>query len=186
MQLRPATPADLDRLLDLDATIESSQYLHVQRTGEGLGVAWQIEPRPLRSKLVDNNPLTDDQRFALRQVLTGVEEGVGLVAEHEGDLVALAVAQVDADAQTLRLLDLRVDFDQRRQGLGSALLFQVITDARERGLRAVAAQTLTHNLPANQFLAKHGFDLTGLDTHLRSNHDLVKEAVTLFWYAALD
>jgi hypothetical protein len=26
----------------------------------------------------------------------------------------------------------------------------------------------------------------GLDTHLRSNHDLGKEAVTLFWHAALD
>ena len=29
-------------------------------------------------------------------------------------------------------------------------------------------------------------DLAGMDTHRRSNHDLVKEAVTLLWYAALD
>src|SRR5438309_11809458 len=106
MEIRPATAADLDRLLDLDATIESSEYLHVQRSGEGMGVAWQIEARPLRTKLVDNNAIDDERRVTLRQVLAGVEEGIGLVAEHEGDVVALAVAQVDAASQRLRVLGL--------------------------------------------------------------------------------
>ena len=31
-----------------------------------------------------------------------------------------------------------------------------------------------------------GFDLRGLDAARFSNHDLVKERVTLHWYAALD
>ncbi len=35
-------------------------------------------------------------------------------------------------------------------------------------------------------LAKSGFELAGVDDHRNSNHDLVKEAVTLFWYAPLD
>ena len=50
----------------------------------------------------------------------------------------------------------------------------------------VAAQTLSNNLPAGGLLTKCGFQLSGVDTRRRSNHDLVKEAVTLFWYAALD
>src|SRR3954454_12767400 len=95
MEIRPATAGDLDRLTDLDATIESSKYLHLERTGESLAVGFRLEQRPLRSKLVDNNALDDERRFALRQVLGGIEEGVGLAAEHEGDLVGLAVAQVD-------------------------------------------------------------------------------------------
>ena len=69
--------------------------------------------------------------------------------------------------------------------MGSALLFQSIQQARELGLRAVAAQTKTNNVPAANFLLRRGFDLAGLDTHFHSNHDLVKEAVTLFWYAML-
>jgi GNAT superfamily N-acetyltransferase len=186
MQIRPAVPADLDRLADIDGTIESTRYLHLERSGEGPAITWKLEERPLRSKLIDNNAPDDERRFAMRQVLAGIEEGIALAAEHEGDLVALAIAQTDAAAGVLRLIDLRVDYDQRRQGIGSALLFQIITAARERGLRAVAARTLTNNLPASQLLAKAGFDLTGLDTHLSSNHDLVKEAVSLFWYAALD
>jgi hypothetical protein len=50
----------------------------------------------------------------------------------------------------------------------------------------VAAETTTDNWPAAMLLTKCGFDLAGLDERRRTNHDLVKEAVTLFWYAALD
>ena len=61
-----------------------------------------------------------------------------------------------------------------------------IARAREMGLRAVTAISYTNNLPAAKFLLKGGLDLCGVDTHYGSNHDLVKEAVALFWYAALD
>ena len=40
--------------------------------------------------------------------------------------------------------------------------------------------------PASQFLIKSAFDLAGIDTRRHSNHDMVKEAATLIWYAALD
>ena len=29
-------------------------------------------------------------------------------------------------------------------------------------------------------------EMTGVDTHRHSNHDMVKESATIFWYAALD
>ena len=66
------------------------------------------------------------------------------------------------------------------------MMFQVIAQAREQGLRAVTAESTTDNMPAARFLLKCGFDLAGLDAQRLSNHDLVKEAVTLTWYAALD
>ena len=50
----------------------------------------------------------------------------------------------------------------------------------------MAAATLTDNYPAAQFFVKCGFELAGLDCRRWTNHDLVKEAVTLFWYASLD
>lgn len=186
MIIRPAQLDDLDRLLDIDATIESSQYLHIDRGGEGLAVNWAIEERPAREKLLDSNSISEEQRFVLKQIAGGTEEGAVLVAEHADQLVALAVARRDVERQTLHVLDVRVDYDFRRQGLGSAILFQIIAQARDSGLRAVAAHTLTNNLPAARFFSKAGFDLTGIDTHFHTNHDLVKEAVALFWYAALD
>jgi ribosomal protein S18 acetylase RimI-like enzyme len=186
MQIRPMTGSDLDRLIDIDGTIESTQYLHLEQAGQGLAVTFSLQERPLRQKLVENNPLGDDLRFELRQVVSGGDEGVALVAEHEDVLVALLLAKPDIDAGTLRILDLRVDYDARRQGLATAMLYQIIQEARNQGLRAVAAHVMTNNLPASQLLANCGFELAGVDTRRQSNHDLVKEAVTLFWYASLD
>ena len=186
MQIRPAQPDDLDGVIDIDGTIESMKYLHLERTGEGLAQTWQLQERAAREKLLDANAVDDDRRFALKQILGGVEEGIVLVAEHDGQLVALAVAQPWVENKALRLIDLRVDYDFRRQGLGTALLYQLIARARDSQMRAVTARTLTNNFPAAQFLLKAGFDLGGVDTHFLSNHDLVKEAVSLFWYAALD
>ena len=50
----------------------------------------------------------------------------------------------------------------------------------------MTAESTTDNVPAARFLLKCGFDLSGLDASRFSNHDLVKESVTLHWYAALD
>ena len=185
MQIRPAVAADLEQLTDIDGTITSTNYLHVETSGEGVSRNWKLDERPLRSKLIEPNAIDDNARFSMKQIVGGIEEGVALVAQHEGMVVASLVAQLQPANSTLQLIDLRVDFDQRGQGLGSALLFQSIQQARDMELRAMAAQTRTNNLPAANFLIKRGFDLTGLDTHLHSNHDLVKEAVTLFWYATL-
>jgi ribosomal protein S18 acetylase RimI-like enzyme len=186
MQIRPATPADVTMLGEIDATIESNDYLFVDRAGEGLARSWRVEQRPLRERLIRQLPLTDDTLFVAKQIATGIDDGLAMVAEHDGQLVALMVAQPDLSRRTLRVLDLRVDFDLRRQGLASALLFAAINHARATALRAVSAESVTDNFPAAALLAKSGFELAGIDERRNTNHDLVKEAVTLFWYAALD
>ena len=187
MEIRQATAKDPERLIDLDGTIESGEYLHVERGGEGLELSWRLERRPLRAKFADRNNLDDEGAFMLKQVTAGIEEGLAMVAEHEEVIVAALLAHArPAEGGVLHLVDLRVDYDQRRQGLGAALLFSAIQEARRRGLRAVTARTLSNNVPAANLLLKCGFDLAGLDTHRMSNHDLVKEQVTLLWYHALD
>ncbi|HLL90709.1 MAG TPA: GNAT family N-acetyltransferase [Tepidisphaeraceae bacterium] len=186
MQLRPATPADVTMVGDIDATIEATRYLHLDRTGQGFAMHWRLEERPLREKLVRGNPLAEDHAFTLRQIAGGADEGLAVVAEHDGVLVALLLSQPDPVRQVLRVLDVRVDYDHRRQGLATALLFQAVNHARDLGLRAVATESTTANLPACQLLAKTGFELAGVDERRNTNHDLVKEAVTLFWYAPLD
>ena len=186
MEIRPVQPGDLDDLFEIDGTVESSEYLHLERTGEGFAVSWKLEQRPLREQRIVPNRMNDEQKFALKQVVTGADEGYALLAEHGGQKAALLVAQAQPQYGTLRLIDLRVDYDFRREGLASALLFQAVSEAREKGLRAVTAETLTDNLPAAKLLSKCGFDLAGLDAQRHSNHDLVKEAASLIWYLSLD
>ena len=178
MFIRELVPRDLDRLRDIDGTVESMEYLHVDASGEGMTSAWRIEPRPLREKRIDGNPLGEDATFLAKQIATGADEGVALVSEYDDNLIGLLIAQAEpaagGGAGLMRVVDVRIDFDYRRQGMGSALMYQLITVARERGLRAVAAEARTNNLPANAFLQKVGFDLCGVDTRRHSNHDLVK------------
>ena len=184
MELRPAKPADLAGVIDIDATIESHRYLHIDRSGDGLNVNWKIEDRPLRERLISTLALDDDRQFMYRQIASGIEEGLAQVAEHEDQIVAAMIAQPRADV--LKVLDLRVDFDHRREGLATAMMYHAIQMARDAQLRAVTIDSTANNDPANQLLAKLGFHLAGLDSHRHSNHDLVKEAVTLLWYATLD
>jgi RimJ/RimL family protein N-acetyltransferase len=186
MEIRPAKLDDLAGVQEIDGTIESVKYLHVERGGGGLGASWRLEERRQREKLIESNRLSDDAYFALNQIVSGNEEGIAWLVEHEDQPIASLVARPEPASKTLQIIDLRVDFDFRRQGMGTALAYQVIQSARESEMRAVAAQTLTNNLPAAALLAKCGFELSGVDTRRNSNHDLVKEAVTLFWYVPLD
>jgi RimJ/RimL family protein N-acetyltransferase len=187
MQIRPATTTDLAGLQEIDGTVESTRYLHLEQAeGEGLALSWRLDERPTRQKLIEPNRLDDDATFTLKQVVGGAEEGTAMVVEIDDQPVALVLARPDPAAGTIRIVDLRVDYDFRRQGMGTALIYALIHQAREAGVRAIAAETLTNNLPAGALLAKCGFQLSGIDTRRRSNHDVVKEAVTLFWYAALD
>jgi ribosomal protein S18 acetylase RimI-like enzyme len=186
MEIRPITQADLRFLGDIDATIETTHYLHLEKSGEGISMSVKLEARALREKKIISFPIDDDLSMSYRQIATGADEGIALVAEHEGQLVAAAIAQPQPVHATMRLLDVRVDYDFRRQGLGSALAYQIIQHTRDAELRAVAAEVRTDNFPVNQFLLKIGFDLSGLDLRRHSNHDMVKESATLFWYAALD
>ena len=186
MQIRPVKPSDLQGVAEIDGTVESTRYLHVERSGEGLSSAWRLQERPARQKLIDPNRMSEEAAFLLKQVLSGADEAFCHVVEHEDAPVAFILARADPASGTMRLLDLRVDYDYRRQGMGTALVFQLIQHAREQSLRAAAAETLTNNHPAAGLLAKCGFELSGVDTRRWSNHDLVKEAATLIWYAALD
>jgi RimJ/RimL family protein N-acetyltransferase len=193
MEIRPATPADLAFLDEIDGTVESERYVHVDRTAAGpddadgpppaAAVGWRLEPRPLREKLVLPNRIADDLAFVTKQIVTGADDGAAWVAcLREDEPVAIAVAQPRPQYGTLALLDVRVDYDYRRQGLGQALGYAIIQAGRDRELRAVVAETLTNNDPAQQYLAKLGFQLSGMDVRRHTNHDLVKEQATLFWY----
>src|SRR3954462_5499253 len=118
MQIRPATLADLDPIREIDGTVESSRYFHLDESaGEGFNLSWRIEERPTREKLIDPNRLTDDADFTLKQIGSGADEGAVWVVEIDEQPVAAIVAKPDVEAGTMLITDLRVDYDFRRQGL---------------------------------------------------------------------
>lgn len=184
MEIRTLAVPDLDQIRDIDSTVEASRYLHVEQGGSGAGRSWRVEERPMREKRVDPNRISEDALFAARQVASGAEDGVGIVTEYDGQLIGMLLALPDPARDVLRLVDVRVDFDFRRQGVGTALAYRALQVAREAGVRAVAAETTSDNFAAAGFLGKLGFELHGVDTLRNTNHDLVRERATLLWYHA--
>ncbi len=187
MKIRPVTPRDIEALADIDGTIESTHYLHLdqQTVAEPPAVSWRLEERLARQKMIEPNRLDDDASFIARQIASGAEEGLALLVELEDAPVALLVAKQQPERGTFHIVDLRIDYESRRQGIGTAMFYQVINAARELEFRAVSAETTTGNFVAIQLLRKLGFELSGVDTRRHSNHDVVKESATLFWYLPL-
>jgi GNAT superfamily N-acetyltransferase len=186
VEIRPLIPADLDLLGDIDSTVESTRYLHVEQTGSGVGRGWRVEERSLRERRIASLPLDEETLFTARQLASGADDGVAIVADYESQLIGLLLAQPDPVRKVLRLLDVRVDFDFRRQGVGTGLAYMALQVARDGEMRAVCAETLSDNVVAAAFLGKLGFGLAGVDTLRHSNHDLVKERASLLWYHTLN
>ncbi|MDB5325375.1 MAG: hypothetical protein JWM57_944 [Phycisphaerales bacterium] len=187
MTIRPATAADLVDLQEIDGTIESLQYAHVeQAAGDDAagapGATWTLVWRPTREKLILPAAMDDDTSFSLRQILSGADDGIALTAEHDETPVGLLLAQADTRRGVMSILDLRVDYDYRRQGIATVMLFQLIEKAKDAELRAAYITTRTNNAPAARLLEKLGWELSGIDTKRHDNHDLVKESATLLWY----
>ena len=151
-----------------------------------MATVWRAEQRPLRETLIEPNRLGEEALFIYRQVVKGVEEGIALVVEVDSRPAAALVAVPRPHVGTFELLDLRVDYDYRRQGFATALMYQFLGALRGRDeVRAVYAEVRANNTPAQELLARMGFELSGFDERRRTNHDLVKEATALLWYLEL-
>lgn len=180
------TAADVEALGEIDATVQSSRYLHVAQTGEGFAMSWKVEERELREPRAETNRLSEDGLFLYRQVAGGIEDGVAVVTEREGQVLASLLAVPVVERKVMRLVDVRVDYDYRREGFGTAMWYTAMQVAREGGMRAVLAELTSDNLLGASFLRKLGFRLGGVDTLRMTNHDLVKERATLVWYFPLE
>jgi ribosomal protein S18 acetylase RimI-like enzyme len=84
---------------------------------------------------------------------------------------------------TLWLVDIRVQQDRRRQGIGSALMQWLQNTARERGVRGIALETQASNVPAIRFYQSHGFRIAGFHDRLYTNDTFSADslAIFLFW-----
>src|SRR5579862_6442724 len=106
MEIRPVQASDLSLLSEIDGTIESTKYIHVDRGGggeEGFNLQWKLQERPLRERLAKPNPLDDEAAFWVKQIATGADEGLALMGEHEDVPVALVIASPDYAHKVLKI-----------------------------------------------------------------------------------
>jgi ribosomal protein S18 acetylase RimI-like enzyme len=132
MTIRPASAADHDVLRDLweefEAELGGEPYLH-----ETWEEAWE-------------------------DLSVTIDDGVALIAEEEGRPVGFVFCVLgDRGRKTAHVTDIYVRPEQRRQGIGRALLAELIEPAREAGLGHVSLEVLTHNVDARRLYERLGF-----------------------------
>jgi ribosomal protein S18 acetylase RimI-like enzyme len=185
MPIRPLTPADVPRLDQIDANFESDRFLDVEKSIDGLSVAWRLIERPLDPRFVSTDyAFQPGERAALIERLRQAD-GLYLIAE-DG---ARPTAFIDVEAERWRgaanVWHVFVDRAQRRRGLGKELMQRAIDWARQAGLRGIVCETQTNNWPACNFYRQLGFQLCGIDDHFYSNEDVALKEVALFWWYEL-
>lgn len=87
-----------------------------------------------------------------------ISQQEGFVAELEGQVVGLISYQVRGQACEITSLDSL----REKQGIGSALIQQVVAAAREAGCRRLFLITTNDNLNALRFYQKRGFRLAAV------------------------
>ncbi len=167
MVIRPATLRDLEACRRLDGSSTSESVWNMQQASERGAISVLLSevrlPRPLE---VPYPASTED-------LIPRFERGdLFLVAEDEAGTVGWLAMSEDGAGNSGRVDHLVVDWDHRRQGLGTALLREAVQEGRRRGLRAVFCSCPAKNGPAAGFYRKLGLEFCGYNEHLYAEHEI--------------
>ncbi len=91
------------------------------------------------------------------------ENGYCFGAYRAEQLIGFAMGEAFPDEQYARIWEIHVLADQRRMGVGRALIERVVAQARHDGLRMILLETQNTNVKAIRFYRRMGFTLEAID-----------------------
>jgi ribosomal protein S18 acetylase RimI-like enzyme len=187
MEYETLTEEHLPRLGEIRADYVSDKYLRVVKaTGEGpLATGYRLEADelhpPFRSQGLSIVRAKDRDEIAARMA----EHNLQLVVEEDRRLIALLDAEIETWRGVLKVWNLLVDEEHRRQGIGTELMHKAEQFAAQHHCRAITVEAQATNWPALSFYTKIGFGICGVDDHFYTNRDLERKEVALFLYREL-
>jgi ribosomal protein S18 acetylase RimI-like enzyme len=154
--IRPVRlPEDRAPLLALDRSFTTDRVYRIARTAD----SFALEEAPAQPPVRKEFPLTDD-------LGAGRTWEQGLVAEQAGSIVGFSAFTHRRWNRRTELWHLYVAPHFRGQGIGRALVEEVVAAARDAEMRCVWLETSNLAYPAIQFYRRVGFVLCGLDVSL--------------------
>ncbi len=174
-KIRPALASDLSRLMALDHSIRSDHVWQLElRTDASQVLATFREvrlPRPITLEYPhDPFALADEwKRMSMMYTAISGPDAVGYILLTEQPELSL-----------VRVADLVVAPQVRRQGVGSALLAAAQDWGQGHNSRRMMLEMQAKNLPAIRLAQKHGYEFCGYNDHYYLSQD-----VALFFARAL-
>lgn len=174
-KIRPALASDVSRLMALDHSIRSDHVWQLELrkdTGTTLATFREVRlPRPITLAYPrDPFSLADEwKRMSMMYTAISGPDAVGYVLLME-----------QAPLGLVRVVDLVVAPQVRRQGVGSGLLAAAQDWAQGRSSQRMMLEMPAKNLPAIRLAQKHGYEFCGYNDHYYLSQD-----VALFFARAL-
>jgi GNAT superfamily N-acetyltransferase len=167
INIRPAVATDLSRLTDIDpnSTSDYVWQLDLRKENGQISVAFREVrlPRPVPITY-PRNPLALSDDWVKRSIVF-----VAILAD---SLVGYACVLEHSKATTAWVTDLVVREEERRRGVGSALLNAAQDWAASRGDRDIFIEMSSKNNPAIRLAQKLGFDFCGYNDHYYVTQDV--------------
>ncbi len=162
IQIRPAAKDDISTLVALDHTITTEYVwqMDIKYDNDMERIAAKFQKVQLPRKVNLNYPKPVDLLLQDWQHFSGL-----LLASISAQPVAYISLIIDRITQAVWVLDLVVDKDFRRQGIGSALLLASAEFAHENGSSTLILEMQPRNGPAIALAQKMGFDFCGFNDH---------------------
>ena len=185
MDFKPLEIDHIPRLADIRADYISEMCIRVSRTGESGEIGFSLNTESLREPFRSQGLSIVRQRDREEILSRMGAKSLQLVAQDNGRLVALLDAAVESWRRVLKVWNILVDQDCRRQGIGTELLRRASEFAEEKRCRAISLEAQATNWPALNFYLSAGFQVCGVDDHHYTNRDLERKEVALFLYREL-
>lgn len=100
-----------------------------------------------------------------------LELGLSLGARAGGQWVGMALAEAVQWNHSLWIHEFHIAPEHHGQGIGRAMMEELVVRGRAAGLRMAACETQNTNVPAIQFYRKVGFTIEGVDLSYYHNVD---------------
>lgn len=166
IEIRPAISSDLPILIKLDHSVETT---HVWQMDTNSDVD-QVEVR-FREIRLPRAVKLQYPRNPIDMADTWTRKNLFLVAALQGRPVAYLTIEIQ-QSLTVRVSDLVVSEQVRKQGIGSALLMAARDWTRQRGIKRMVLEIQAKNHAAIQLARKLGFEFCGFCDDYFANHDI--------------
>jgi ribosomal protein S18 acetylase RimI-like enzyme len=167
IEIRPAVVSDLTGLVAVDHEYQTPYVWQMDRTYEKgqISVAFrEIRlPRPVK---VDA-PVSPEALGSDLSKKSGL-----LVASMKTEIAGYISLKEIAATETAWVLDLVVRSNDRRHGIGTALVLAGQEWAAKRSLRRMLIEMQSKNFPAIQMAMKLGFEFSGYNDQYYNNRDI--------------
>lgn len=172
---------DIDKQLNGYNYISDVNY-RVGTEHSKIGSIFTITKKKLNSPISINRSHTDNEVEYYNE-LAGL--GYSYAAIRGTNVEGIVLCEPQYWNNTLAIRHITVVENSRKQGIARQMLLKVIESAQHNGFRGLYVEVGSKNGSAVDFFLHNHFHITGTNTILYSNSDILKNQVGIFLYRAM-